>query len=56
MGKHGGLRVIYYWWARHDTIHLLSIYSKSRTSELTAKEMKLLSKILEELTDHDQEQ
>jgi mRNA-degrading endonuclease RelE of RelBE toxin-antitoxin system len=56
MGKRGGLRVIYYWWARRDTIYLLSIYAKSRTSELTAKDKKLLSKFVEEFVGHDQEQ
>jgi len=56
MGKRGGVRVIYYWWTRRDTIHLMSIYAKSRTSELTAKDKKLLSKFVEELVGHDQEQ
>jgi hypothetical protein len=48
-GKSGGVRVIYYWARSDDEIYLFTLYSKSEKEDLTAKEVKSLRKLLEEL-------
>ena len=45
-GKSGGVRVIYYWAVRRDRLLMLLIYSKSERDDLTAAQVKSLSKIV----------
>lgn len=47
-GKRGGIRVIYYWVTRSDTILMLYAYPKNKQDNLTAKELKILRKIIKE--------
>jgi len=47
-GKRGGARVIYFWADRRDTILMLYAYKKNRLSDLTDRQLKLLSKEVEE--------
>ena len=47
-GKRGGVRVIYYWITRQDRILMLTIYAKSEKDDLTADQLKILKKIVEE--------
>ena len=45
-GKHGGLRVIYYWKAHEDEIWLLTLYAKNEASTIPAH---ILKRIAEEI-------
>ena len=45
-GKRGGLRIIYYWYARRSLIYLLVMYSKSDRDDLSAEEKKTLRKLV----------
>lgn len=47
-GKRGGVRIIYYWVTRSETVLMLYIYPKSKKEDLTSKELKILRKIIEE--------
>ena len=47
-GKRGGVRVIYYWVTRQDRILMLTIYAKSEKDDLTAEQLKILKRIVEE--------
>lgn len=47
-GKRGGVRVIYYWVVMQDRILMLLIYAKSERDDLTAEQLKVLRKIIEE--------
>lgn len=50
-GKSGGARVIYYWQRQEpddSLITFLSIYSKNRKENLSAKELKFLRNLIEE--------
>lgn len=47
-GKRGGLRVIYYWAVRQDRILMLLIYAKNEKDNLTADQLKVLRRIIEE--------
>jgi mRNA-degrading endonuclease RelE of RelBE toxin-antitoxin system len=47
-GKRGGLRVIYYWEPADDLVYLLFLYPKSRQEDLTAEQLRLLSRIVQE--------
>jgi mRNA-degrading endonuclease RelE of RelBE toxin-antitoxin system len=47
-GKRGGLRVIYYWDKKNNTIYMLFVYRKSRQEDLTPRQMKILSKLVQE--------
>ena len=47
-GKQGGLRVIYYWVTQDDLIFLLYAYKKSVQDDITAAELKILRRALEE--------
>ncbi|MBN2549368.1 MAG: hypothetical protein JXB15_09435 [Anaerolineales bacterium] len=47
-GKRSGVRVIYYWAARQDRILMLAIYAKSQRDDLTAEQLKTLTRIVEE--------
>ena len=48
-GKSGGVRVIYYWITADAQILLLTIYSKAERANLTAADLKLISRKIEEL-------
>ncbi len=43
-GKSGGVRVIYYWITADEQILLLTIYAKSEQGNLTAADLKLISR------------
>ena len=47
-GKRGGVRVIYYWAVQQDRILLLLLYAKNEQENLTADQLKVLRKIVEE--------
>lgn len=47
-GKRGGVRAIYYWAVKQDRILMLTIYSKSEMDDLSAEQVKVLRKIVEE--------
>ncbi|MBU1146799.1 MAG: type II toxin-antitoxin system RelE/ParE family toxin [Candidatus Omnitrophica bacterium] len=47
-GKRGGLRIIYYLYARDEKIYLLLPYKKSEQEDLTAEQIKILSKYVRE--------
>ena len=47
-GKRGGYRLIYYWDNQTDTFYMLFIYPKKRQEDLTVKQRKLLSKLVQE--------
>lgn len=47
-GKRGGVRVIYYWDKPNEIIYMLWAYRKSRQEDLTPRQSKLLSKLVEE--------
>lgn len=47
-GKRGGVRVIYYWVVMQNRILMLLIYAKSERDDLTAEQLRVLRKIIEE--------
>ena len=47
-GKRGGSRVIYYWVVSKEHIFLLYIYGKNEQGDLTADQLKLLKKVVDE--------
>ena len=47
-GKSGGLRLIYYWDKKTETIYMLYVYPKNRQENLTAKQCKVLSSLVRE--------
>ena len=47
-GKRDGYRLIYYWDNQTDTFYMLFIYPKNRQEDLTVKQRKLLSKLVQE--------
>ena len=47
-GKHGGSRVIYYWWMP-SRIFMLIAYTKNQKDNLTASEKSALRKLVEEM-------
>ena len=44
-GKRGGIRTIYYWQVGEDTFYMLYTYTKSRQTDLTGAEKKVLSEL-----------
>ena len=46
-GKRGGIRVIYYW-LRGKLMYLLLAYPKNKKDDLSADELKLLKKVVEQ--------
>jgi hypothetical protein len=48
MGKRGGLRVIYYWAADSETFYMLTVYRKSDQDDLSARQLKLLRRLVAE--------
>jgi mRNA-degrading endonuclease RelE of RelBE toxin-antitoxin system len=55
-GKRGGARVIYYWQDMYGVIWLLKAYAKNETSDLTEKDKKAISNIIEEIKRGDYDQ
>jgi hypothetical protein len=47
-GKRGGIRAIYYWFVSDEEILMLFAYPKSEQDNLTARQKKLLRRIVEE--------
>ncbi|MCP5488749.1 MAG: hypothetical protein H7A43_08865 [Verrucomicrobia bacterium] len=47
-GKRGGLRVIYYWYVKDNEMYMLLAYGKGEKDDLSAKELKVLRKLIEE--------
>lgn len=47
-GKRGGIRVIYYWYAKGSLVYMLVAYSKDEIDDLTAPQKRLLSKLVTE--------
>lgn len=47
-GKRGGVRIIYYWAVDAETILLLVIYGKNEKDDLSAQELKLLKRLVEQ--------
>jgi hypothetical protein len=47
-GKRGGVRMIYYWAVQQDRILMLLMYAKNEQDDLTAEQLKVLRKIIEE--------
>ncbi len=47
-GKRGGVRTIYYWECKQDTIFMLFIYKKSEQEDLTKAQVKILKNIVKE--------
>jgi len=52
-GKSGGLRIMYYFWIREDTIYLLDVYAKNEQENITQAGKKLLRSIVEQLKEED---
>lgn len=48
-GKRGGVRVVYFWRVSESQILMLTMYSKNERTDLTAAQVKQLSRIVEEL-------
>jgi len=47
-GKRGGLRVIYFWDEANETFYLLYAYPKSEQEDLTAGQLRVLSRLVRE--------
>ena len=47
-GKRGGLRVIYYWYVKDNEMYMLLAYGEGEKDDLSAKELKVLRKLVEE--------
>jgi mRNA-degrading endonuclease RelE of RelBE toxin-antitoxin system len=47
-GKRGGVRVIYYWVVKQERIIMLLVYAKNEQDSLTAEQIKVLRRIIEE--------
>ena len=47
-GKRGGLRVVYYWDKEGGTVYMLFAYTKSKQEDLTASQLRVLSKLVRE--------
>jgi hypothetical protein len=47
-GKRGGLRVIYFWDAATETCYMLYAYPKNEQEDLTAQQLRQLSRLVRE--------
>jgi len=47
-GKSGGIRVIYYWISKKGIVYLLFAYPKSRVSDLTKDQVRVLRDLVKE--------
>ena len=48
-GKRGSVRVIYYWLAAEDHVHLLTLYRKGLKDDLTRHEVAAWRKVVEDI-------
>ena len=49
-GKSGGVRVIYYWATAVDQVYMLTLYGKGEKENLSATDLRKVTRLLEELT------
>jgi hypothetical protein len=47
-GKRGGLRIIYFWDEASETFYLLYVYPKNEQGDLTAAQIRVLSRLVRE--------
>ena len=47
-GKRGGVRLIYYWEVSQKVLYMLFVYRKTKQSDLTQKQISVLSKLIKE--------
>jgi mRNA-degrading endonuclease RelE of RelBE toxin-antitoxin system len=47
-GKRGGVRLVYYWDKPNKTLYMLFVYPKSEMEDLTANQLRILSKLVRE--------
>lgn len=47
-GKRGGLRAIYFWHESTETFYLLYLFGKSEREDLTAQQLRVLSRVVRE--------
>ena len=47
-GKRGGVRLIYYWEVSQKVLYMLFVYRKTKQSDLTQKQITVLSKLVKE--------
>jgi len=47
-GRSGGVRAIYYWAKEQEQLLMLLVYSKSAQDDLTARQLRILRRIVEE--------
>lgn len=47
-GKRGGIRIIYYWHRPTNRIYMLLAYPKSEQEDLTADQIRILSRLVKE--------
>jgi hypothetical protein len=47
-GKRGGLRIIYYWAPREDTVYMLYLYAKNEQGDLSRTQVRLLARLVRE--------
>jgi hypothetical protein len=47
-GKRGGLRIIYFWEAQSEIFYMLYAYPKNEREDLTAQQVRLLSRLVRE--------
>lgn len=47
-GKRGGVRIIYYWYARGEQLLMLLVYPKDEQDDLSERQRRILSKIVED--------
>jgi hypothetical protein len=47
-GKRGGCRIIYYWEAAGETFYMLYAYRKNEEEDMTPRQLRLLSQLVEE--------
>jgi mRNA-degrading endonuclease RelE of RelBE toxin-antitoxin system len=47
-GKRGGIRVVYYWDAKSETVYMLLAYAKSSQEDLTPTQLRMLARIVRE--------
>jgi hypothetical protein len=52
-GKRGGARVIYYFWSTNDICYLVFAYPKNAQENLTAAQVKILSKLMHEALENE---
>jgi len=43
-GKSGGIRNIYYYYEKQNTLYMIYVYEKSKTQDLTPKQIEILRK------------